>query len=195
MEQELFDVLTELETYDQQERAQNLPNEKRIKALHPDAAKLLSMLAISNKAKNMVEIGASAGYSTLWLAYAASITGGKVVTCEIDPVRADETRANLEKANMADYVEVLVGDARELLRHREEPVDLVFIDGEKDQYETYFDVVYKRLGVGSIVVADNVVSHEDELLDYVTYVQNHPNLESVTVPIGWGLEITVKIAA
>lgn len=195
MEQELFDVLTELETCDQQERAQNLPNEKRIKALHPDAAKLLSMLAISNKAKNMVEIGASAGYSTLWLAYAASITGGKVVTCEIDPVRADETRVNLEKANMADYVEVLVGDARELLRHREEPVDLVFIDGEKDQYETYFDVVYKRLGVGSIVVADNVVSHEDELLDYVTYVQNHPNLESVTVPIGWGLEITVKIAA
>jgi caffeoyl-CoA O-methyltransferase len=195
MEQELFDVLTELETCDQQERTQNLPNEKRIKALHPGAAKLLSMLAISNKAKNMVEIGASAGYSTLWLAYAASITGGKVVTCEIDPARADETRANLEKANMADYVEVLVGDARELLRHREEPVDLVFIDGEKDQYETYFDVVYKRLGVGSIVVADNVVSHEDELLDYVTYVQNHPNLESVTVPLGWGLEITVKIAA
>ena len=195
MEQELFDVLTELETCDQQERTQNLPNEKRIKALHPDAAKLLSMLAISNKAKNMVEIGASAGYSTLWLAYAASITGGKVVTCEIDPARADQTRANLKKANMADYVEVLVGDARELLRHREEPVDLVFIDGEKDQYETYFDVVYKRLGVGSIVVADNVISHEDELLDYVTYVQNHPNLESVTVPIGWGLEITVKIAA
>jgi caffeoyl-CoA O-methyltransferase len=195
MEQELFDVLSELEMLDQQERAQDLPREKRIKALHPDSAKLLSMMAISNKAKNIVEIGTSAGYSTLWLAYAASITGGKVVTCEIDPVRADETRANLEKANMTDYAEVLVGDARELLRHRQEPVDLVFIDGEKEQYETYFDVVYKRLGVGSMVVADNVVSHEDELLDYVTYVQNHPNLESVTVPIGRGLEITVKAVA
>jgi predicted O-methyltransferase YrrM len=195
MKQELFDVLTALEMQDQQERAQSLPREQRIKALHPDSAKLLAILAISNKAQNIVEIGTSAGYSTLWLAYAASITGGKVVTIEIDPVRADETRAHLEKANMADYVEVLVGDARELLRHRQAPVDLVFIDGEKEQYETYFDVVYKRLGVGSMVMADNVVSHEDELLDYVTYVQNHPNLESVTVPIGRGLEITVKTVA
>ena len=195
MKQELFDVLTELEARDQQERAQKLPSEERIKALHPDSAKLLSMLAISNKAKNIVEIGTSAGYSTLWLAYAASITGGKVVTCEIDPARADEARANLVKANMADYVEVLVGDARELLRHREEAIDLVFIDAVKEQYETYFDVIYKRLDVGSMVVADNVISQEDELLDYVTYVQNHPNLESVTVPIGRGLEITVKTVA
>ena len=195
MEQELFDVLTELEACDQQERAQDLPREKRIKALYPDSAKLLSMLAISKKARSIVEIGTSAGYSTLWLAYAASITGGRVVAYEIDPARVDEARTNLEKANMVDYVEILVGDAREVLRHREEPVDLVFIDGEKEQYETYFDVVYKRLGVGSMVVADNVVSHEDELLDYVTYVQNHPNLESVTIPIGRGLEITVKISA
>jgi predicted O-methyltransferase YrrM len=56
-------------------------------------------------------------------------------------------------------------------------------------------VIYKRLAVGSMVVADNVVSHEDELLDYVTYVQNHPNLESTTVPIAKGLEITVKTVA
>jgi caffeoyl-CoA O-methyltransferase len=195
MEQELFDVLTALEMRDQQERAQGLPREQRIRAAHPDSAKLLAMLAVSNKAKNIVEIGTSMGYTTLWLAYAASITGGKVVTCEIDPARADEARANLEKANMADYVEVLTGDARELLRHQEEPVDLIFIDGEKEQYETYFDVVYKRLGVGSMIAADNVVSHENILSDYVTYVQNHPNLESVTVPVGRGLEITVKITA
>ena len=195
MEQELFDVLTALETQDQQERAQNLPREQRIKALHPDSARLLFTLAVSNKAKTMVEIGCSAGYSTLWLAYAASINGGKVITCEIDPGRADETRANLEKANMADYVEILVGDAREILRQRNEPIDFVFIDGEKEQYETYFDVVYKQLHVGSTVVADNAVSAADELLDYITYVQNHPNLESVTVPIGRGLEVTAKTVA
>jgi predicted O-methyltransferase YrrM len=195
MEQELFDVLTALEMQDQQERAQNLPREQRIRALHPHSAKLLAMLAISNKAQNIVEIGARAGYSTLWLAYAASITGGQVITCEIDPARAGEARINLKKANMANYVELLVGDARELLRHRDEAIDLVFIDAAKEQYETYFDVVYKHLGVGSMVVADNAVSHEDELLDYKTYVQNHPNLESVTVPIGRGLEITVKTVA
>jgi predicted O-methyltransferase YrrM len=154
----------------------------------------LSILAISNKAKSIMEVGSGLGYSTLWLAYAASVTGGKVITCEIDPAKAAETRANLAKANLAGSVEVLAGDARELLRQRSEPVDLLFIDGEYGQYETYFDVVYKRMNIGSMVVADKVVAHENDLAEYTTYVQNHPNLESVTVPLGQGLEITVKIS-
>ncbi|MBN1992648.1 MAG: DUF1442 domain-containing protein [Anaerolineae bacterium] len=195
MDQELFDVLTELERQDQQERAQNLPPTRRIQAMDSDAAKLLFTLAVANKAQNLVEIGSSVGYSTLWLAYAASFSGGKVITCELDPARADKTRANLSRAKMDAYAQVLTGDARELLRHRQEPLDFVFIDANKGQYETYFDVVYKRLNVGALVVADNVVSHQDELLDYVTYVQNHPHLESVTVPLGRGLEITVKTVA
>ncbi|MBN1218363.1 MAG: DUF1442 domain-containing protein [Anaerolineae bacterium] len=195
MHQELFDILTRLEMQDQQERAQNLLREQRLRAMRPDSAKLLFTLVVANKAQTIVEIGSSAGYSTLWLAYAASITGGQVVACELNSTKADNIRTNLEKAHLADYVQILVGDARDLLRQRKEPIDFVFIDGEKDQYESYFDVVYKQLGVGSMVVADNAVSHADELLDYITYVQNHPNLESVTVPIGKGLEITVKTAA
>jgi predicted O-methyltransferase YrrM len=183
MEQELFDTLAELEM-----RAAKQP------VMNPDAAKFLSILAISNKAKIMVEVGSGTGYSTLWLAYAVSVTGGKVITCEIDPGKAEETRANLAKANLANYVEILVGDARTILRQRSEPVDLLFIDGEYGQYETYFDVVYKRMNVGSTVVADKVIAHENDLSDYTTYVQNHPNLESVTVPLGEGLEITVKIS-
>ena len=194
MEQELFDILSELEMRDEDERRQNLSSAERIRAVHPDSGKLLSMLAISKKAQSMVEVGSGVGYSTLWLAYAASITGGKLVTCEIDPVKANQTRANLEQANLSGCVEVLTGDALDLLRQQTEPVDFLFIDGTKAQYETYFDVVYKRMGVGAMIVADNVVSHENELADYVTYVQNHPNLESVTAPIGRGLEISVKIS-
>lgn len=183
MEQELFDTLAELEM-----RA------ARPASMDPDSAKFLSVLAISNKAKTIVEVGSGVGYSTLWLAYAASVTGGKVITCEIDAAKAAETRANLAKANLAGYVEILTGDAREVLRQRSEPLDLLFIDAEFGQYETYFDVVYKRMNVGSLVVADKVVAHENDLADYTTYVQNHPNLESVTVPLGQGLEITVKIS-
>lgn len=193
MHQELFNILSQLEQRDQQERAQNLPQAQRLRALRPESAKLLSMLAISKKAQRIVEIGGGMGYSTLWLAYAASLTGGQVVTYEIDPARAEQNRAHLQQAGLADYVQIITGDARELLRQRQEPIDMVFIDGEKEQYETYFDVVYKRLAAGALVVADNVVSHADDLLDYVTYVQNHPNLESVSVPIGRGLEITVVI--
>jgi predicted O-methyltransferase YrrM len=195
MEQELFDTLTALEMQDQKERANDVPREDRLRALRPDSAKLLFNLAVSNKAKSIVEIGTRAGYSTLWLAYAASITGGKVVTYEIDPTYAEQAQANIAQANLSDYVEILVGDARELLRGSEEPIDFVFIDAEKAQYESYIDAVYKQLDIGSMVVADNAISHDDELLDYIMYVQNHPNLESVTVPIGFGLEITVKLTA
>jgi len=192
MEQELFDVLSELEMRAEKERMQGVSN--GINALDPDAAKLVSLLAISKKATSIVEIGTGVGYSTLWLAYAASTTGGKVVTCEIDSAKADEARANLAKAEMADYVEILVGDARETLRHQEGAVDFLFIDGEYGQYETYFDVVYKRMSVGSTIVADDVVAAEDDLADYTTYVQNHPNLESVTIPLAQGLEFSVKTA-
>lgn len=192
MEQELFDMLTELEMRDEKERLRGLPAAERIQAMDRDAAKFLSILAIANKAKNIVEVGSGVGYATLWLAYAVSVTGGRLVSCEINPAKGNEARANLQKAEMADLVELLTGDAREILRHRNEPVDLLFIDGESGQYETYFDVVYKRMGVGAMVVANRVVDNENELADYVTYVQNHPNLESVTIPLGQGLEITVK---
>lgn len=183
MEQELFDLLYELEMRDARENLQ---------ILHPDAAKLLSILATSNKAKVIVEVGSGVGYSTLWLAYAASLLGGRVIACELDPAKAGETQANLAKAGLAGYVEVLTGDAREVLRHRNEAVDFLFIDGDNGQYETYFDVVYKQMGTGAMIVADDVVTDENELADYTTYVQNHPNLESMTVPVGNGLEITVK---
>lgn len=183
MEQELFDTLAELEL-----RPAKPP------IMEPDSAKMLSILAISNKANTLVEVGSGVGYSTLWLAYAASVIGGKVISCEIDPAKAEETRANLVKANLSSYVEILIGDAREVLRQRSEPVDLLFIDGDFGQYETYFDVVYKRMKIGSMVVADKVVAQENALADYTTYVQNHPNLESVTMPLGQGLEVTVKIS-
>ncbi len=195
MDQAVFNTLTELEMRDEKERVQNLPGSQRIQALHPDSAKLLYITALGAHAKNIVEVGTNRGYSTIWLALVAQKYGGKVVTCELEPVKANEARQYFEKAGVSEYIEILVGDARETLRGQTEPVDLLFIDAAKGQYETYFDVVYKRLRPGSIVVADNAISHGDDLLDYIMYMQNHPNLESVTVPIGRGLEISVKISA
>jgi predicted O-methyltransferase YrrM len=181
MDQQLFDTMTRLEMSGRQQGI-----------LDYHAAKFVSLLAISKKAQVIVEVGSGVGYSTLWLGYAASLTGGRVISCELDEAKAAQAQANLAAAGLAEYVEVLSGDARELMRHRSEAVDLLFIDGDSGQYETYFDVVYKRMGTGSLIIADDVVANENELSDYVTYVQNHPNLESVTVPVGNGLEVSVK---
>ena len=195
MDPEVIEVLTRLEMRDEQERVKALPGSERIQALHPDSARLLYVLALAREARHIVEIGTSHGYSTLWLAAAARVNGGKVVTCEINPERIAAARRNFAEAGLADVIEILEGDARDTLRGRAEPVDLLFIDSEKSYYESFFDVVYRRLVKGGLVVADNVLSHRDELEDYIAYVENHPNLESVLVPIGRGLEISVKLEA
>ena len=81
-----------------------------------------------------------------------------------------------------------------MLRTTKSRPRVLLIEADNYQYETYFDVVYKELGIGGTIVADNTLSHEDQLADYVTYVQNHPNLEGASVPLAQGFEVTVKIS-
>ena len=195
MESRVIEVLARLEMRDEQERARGLPGSERIQALHPDSGRLLYVLALALGAKHIVEVGTSHGYSTLWLAAAAQANGGKVITCDINPERIAAARQNFADAGLGGVIEILEGDARDTLRGRSEPVDLLFIDSTKSYYETFFDVVYPRMVKGGIVVADNVLSHRDELEDYISYVENHPNLESAMIPIGRGLEISVKLAS
>jgi caffeoyl-CoA O-methyltransferase len=195
MESEVIEVMARLEMRDERERAQKLPGSGRIQALHPDAGRFVYVLALAKGAKSIVEVGTSHGYSTLWLAAAAKVNGGKVVTHDSNLERIAAARKNFADAGLADVIEIVEGDARETLRHRTEPVDLLFIDAEKSYYETFFDAVYQRLVKGSVVVADNAISHQDELEDYISYVENHPNLESSLVPIGRGLEVSVKLAS
>ncbi|MEM7031262.1 MAG: class I SAM-dependent methyltransferase [Chloroflexota bacterium] len=191
MDQAVLDVMAELEMRNEREK---LRGEDGIDALDPDAAKLMYIIATGTKAKQFVEVGTGVGYSTLWLGAAAKLVGGKVITCESDNAKADEAQANIDKAQLSDYVEIVRGDARETLRGRTEPVDFLFIDAVFGNYETYFDVVYKRLTTGSLVIADNVIEDGYDLDDYITYVRNHPNLDSQTVKIGDGLEITVRLS-
>jgi caffeoyl-CoA O-methyltransferase len=195
MEPEIIDVMARLEMRDQKERAQGLPGSQRLQALHPDSGRLIYVLALAKGAKNFVEVGTSHGYSTLWLAAAAKVNGGRVITCDLRSDRIAAARENFAAAGLEDVIQILEGDARETLRGLDEPVDLLFIDAQKSYYESFFDVVYPRLAKGALVIADNILSHRDELEDYISYVENHPNLESSMVPIGRGLEISVKLEA
>ena len=194
MDSKVIEVLTRLEKRDQEERARGLPGSQRIQSIHPDSARLLYLLALTKGAKSIVEVGMSHGYSTLWLASAARINGGKVVTHDINPERIAAARQNFDEAGLADWIEIVEGDARQMLRGRTEPVDLLFIDSEKSYYRAFFDAVYPRLVKGGLVVADNALSHPDQLAEYITYLQNHPDLASATIPTGRGLEVTVRLA-
>ena len=194
MDSKVLEVLTRLEKRDEQERARGLPGSERIQSIHPDSARLLYLLALTKGAKSIVEVGMSHGYSTLWLASAARISGGKVVTHDINPGRIAAARQNFAEAGLTDWIEIVEGDARQTLRGHTEPVDLLFIDSEKGYYRAFFDAVYPRLVRGGLVVADNALSHPDALADYIAYVQHHPDLDSATIPTGRGLEVTVRLA-
>jgi predicted O-methyltransferase YrrM len=182
-------VLARLEEEDRAERESNVPYAERSLAVGPDAGRLLFALVAPNAGCEVLEIGGSRGYSAIWLASAARILGGRVVSLERDPAKVESWRRNIAEAGLEEWAELVEGDARETLPALEEGFDVAFLDGWKDDYEWYFEVTRTKLEPGGVVVADNIGTH-DALKAYARARQADPTLVSVTVPIDNGLEVT-----
>lgn len=164
----------------------------RPRSLHPDAAKLLNLLVKATGAKRILEIGTSVGYSTVHLALAAQETGGHITTLELLPAKYEQARANLLRGGLSGVVTQHLGDALELLPTLPGPWDLVFLDPEKELYERAWKSFSDKVRIGGVVVADNLVSHAADLSGYVAMIQSDARFETVTVPIGLGLEISYR---
>ena len=159
----------------------------------PETGQLLHILARSLKARRIVEIGASYGYSTIWLAHAAKQTGGKVESFELSASKVEFARAKLRSVGLDAYVEFHVGDALTNLAQLEGPLDLVLIDCWKNLYEPCFELVYPRLAAEGFIVADNMLYPEDtrpHARAYQQHVRSKPDLDSVLLPVGSGIELT-----
>ena len=125
-------------------------------AAGPDSAAFLNLLIRAKGATNVVEIGTSIGYTALWLGEAVRDTGGRVVGMEnLEPKRM-EALENLKRAKLDDIVEVRLGDAKEIVKDIEGPIDIAFLDAWKDDYVDYFDAVLPKLGIGGCIIADNI---------------------------------------
>ena len=109
-----------------------------------------------NAGCEVLEVGGSRGYSTIWLAAAARILGGRVVSLEHDPRKIEAWRQNIADAGLEEWAELVEGDALEMLAALEDGFDIVFIDAWKDDYEAYFELARTKLEPGGVVVADNV---------------------------------------
>jgi predicted O-methyltransferase YrrM len=165
--------------------ARDLPQAQRRRNLEPDSAELITALAAGARAKRLLEIGGSSGISTIALAAAARQTGGRLVSIEIEPARQAESKQTLGDLGLAEHVDYVLGDAGTVL-DRYEGLEFVLIDCEKEDYIRFFDQL--RLAPGAIVVADNIVSHD--LWDYVRHVRAVAGIESITIPVGKGLELS-----
>jgi caffeoyl-CoA O-methyltransferase len=157
----------------------------------PATGRFLFALAAPQTDCEVLEIGGGRGYSSIWFGAGVRHLGGRVLSVERDPETAAAWRRNVADAGLEGTVELVEGDALELLPRIEDVFDVVFIDAKKDEYERYFGLACPKLEPGALVVADNVLSHEETLGAYSRDRQNDPTLSSVTVPLDRGLELSV----
>jgi predicted O-methyltransferase YrrM len=186
-------VLTRLEAEDADERARGLPPEERSRQVARTTGRFLFALVAPQTDCEVLEIGGSRGYSTIWLAAGVRHLGGRVLSLESDPAKCDAWRRNVAESGLDDTAELIEGDAFQLLPGIDDVFDIVFIDAEKDDYEALFELARPKVEPGALFVADNVLSHADALAEYSRRRQSDPTLESVTVPLDRGLELSAVL--
>jgi caffeoyl-CoA O-methyltransferase len=184
-------VLERLQQEDADERERGLPAAERSRAIEPTTGQFLFALVAPQVDCEVLEIGASRGYSTLWLAAGVRSLGGRVLSLENDPAKAKAWRANIAEAGLDEWAELNEGDAKQTVPEIDDVFDVVFLDAEKEDYEQLFQAARPKLEPGALVVADNVLSHQDTLDMYVQARKSDTTVESVTVPLDRGLELTV----
>ena len=186
-------VLTRLEAEDAEERARNVPREQRARQVARTTGQFLFAYVAPQTDCEVLEIGGSRGYSTIWLAAGVRNLGGRVLSLENDPAKIEAWRSNIDEAGLSDWAELVEGDAFETLQRIDDVFDVVFLDAEKEQYEALFAEARMKLEPGAVVIADNVLSHVEALGAYSQARQSDPTLESVTLPLDRGLEISVLL--
>jgi predicted O-methyltransferase YrrM len=159
----------------------------------PTTGRFLFALVAPQPECLVLEVGAGRGHSTLWFGAGARILGGRVVSLERDPDVAADWRRNVAAAGLEEWCELLEGDALDLLVEMGDVFDVVFLDAEKADYEALFALAREKLEPGALVIADNVLSHE-ELNAYSAARQADSSLVSVTLPLDRGLELTALLS-
>ena len=185
-------VLRRMEEENARDQGAAIPLEEQSLQVPPSSGALLFALASGRPGCEVLELGGSRGYSTIWLGAAVRTHGGHVTSLEANPVKVEASGRNIADAGLEEWIDVIPGDAFVSLEELDGPYDLVFLDAWKRDYEPLFELVRRRLEPGAIVVADNVVDHPD-LAGYSAARQADPTLVSVTVPLDNGLEVTTVL--
>jgi len=164
-------------------------------SIGPEAGKLLHLLAVSSKAQCIVELGASYGYSTLWLADAARRTGGTVHSLELSEKKVAYASEQLRGLGLEGHVQFHLGDARENLAKLPGPFDFVLIDLWKNLYCPCFELLHPKLAQGALVAADNMTfppTARPDALAYQQLVRTKPDMDSLLLTVGNGIELSRK---
>lgn len=213
-------VLSRLEEQSKRERSGKvvIPRPEMMLAITLDTGMFFNITLKAMRAKRILEIGTSAGYSTLWFAEAlmqiSEMSNTRqektIITIEMDHSKIERANKNFDEAGVKDLIELKEGQADDILseisknydnenylKDGNRLFDFVFFDADKENLRYYFDLVLPMLRVGGIIATDNMLYPEEYrpmMIDYTNYIKNKPNIESVMVPIGNGEELTIKLA-
>ena len=197
-------VLDELETQSILEKSKKteIPPDDRMLAITKETGELLNMILRLKNAKNMLEIGMSTGYSTIWCAESISEQSGKIITIEQNPSKIKRAKENFQKAGVADTITIMEGLAMQILtelslkQKYKKFFDFVLIDADKENVKEYFDLIFPMVSIGGIIVTDNMYYPEkfrQDMKKFSDYLKGNPKLRTITSPIGNGEEITIKL--
>jgi len=176
--------------------------EDRMLAITKETGELLNMILRLKNAKNMLEVGTSTGYSTIWCAEAICEQSGKIITIEQNPNKIKRAKENFQKAGIADAIIVKEGLAMQILRdlnlqkEYRDFFDFVLIDADKENVIEYFDLILPMVSPGGVIITDNMLYPEKYAQDmgkFSDYLKENPKLRTITTPIGNGEEITIKL--
>jgi len=205
--EKIQNVLSRLEKdidYENSHRDEIFPQE-RMNCISKNIGMFYNIMLKSINAKKILEIGMSVGYSGLWFVDAVmsnTQSDGQIITIDREQFKIDSATRNFEEAGVSSLIKIRDGEARKILHEIKEEFgknyfDFIFIDADKESYIEYFDLCLPLVRKGGMIGADNILLPErfnEMMVDYLSHVRSNPNVQSVTVPIDNGEEITIKLS-
>lgn len=193
---EMAAEMKRLEAIDARDRVDGTPHLQRLRQIPAETGRFLALLLASAPARKVpkervIEIGTSAGYSTLWLALACRATGRTITTFEVLPEKVELARATFATAGVEDVVTLIHGDARQHLAEYED-IAFCFLDAEKDIYRDCYELVVPNMVPGGLFLADNAVSHGQVLQPVIDQVLADKRVDAMVAPVGKGLLLARK---
>lgn len=162
---------------------------KKMLNLKPETAQLLSVLVRASRRQRLLELGTSNGYSTMWLAWSVAAFGGRVVSVDHNAEKLTLADANLRRAGLRENVELRHGDAADVVRTLAGPFDFVLFDSVQMRPYEPLKLLLPKLADDVLVLADNVLSHPQEMAPYLSLIASQPGFEHTVVPTGKGLSV------
>ena len=203
MDEKIKKILEELEIQSDLEKTRKIivNPEERMLAITKETGELLNLLLRLKDAKNMLEIGTSVGYSTIWCAEVISENLGNIITIEQNQGKINRAKKNFEKAGLLDHITIKKGFAMNILEelkseeNYKEYFDVVLIDADKEKVIEYFDLILPMITNEGLIMTDNMLypeKYRPQMEKLTEHIKENPKLQTITVPIGNGLEITMK---